>query len=173
MDRRKLLKAAAAAPAVPLLLSSPAEAAPAQPRRFAIAVLPDTQYLFDGDAADPAPLRETFRYLVSERAAVFLTRLGDITEHGTEQEIALASETFRGLDGKLPYSVLAGNHDVSGDDTRGATPYLRTMGPRRFGCSNREGRLGVSQPLWGPTDRPPGGPGSSPVKPFSSTVRLL
>lgn len=30
------------------------------------------------------------------------------------------------------YSVLAGNHDVSGDDTRGSTPYLTTMGPQRF-----------------------------------------
>ena len=29
-------------------------------------------------------------------------------------------------------SVLAGNHDVSGDDTRGSTPYLTTMGPQRF-----------------------------------------
>jgi hypothetical protein len=28
--------------------------------------------------------------------------------------------------------VLAGNHDVSADDTRGTTPYLRTMGPQRF-----------------------------------------
>jgi hypothetical protein len=25
--------------------------------RFALAVLPDTQYLFDADSADPAPLR--------------------------------------------------------------------------------------------------------------------
>src|SRR6185312_2213762 len=43
VDRRNLLRAAAAAPAVPLLLSSPAQAAPTapDPRRFAIAVLPD------------------------------------------------------------------------------------------------------------------------------------
>jgi hypothetical protein len=136
VDRRDLLKAAAAAPAVPLLLS-PSPPKPAAPRRFAIAVLPDTQYLFDADAADPAPLRETFRYLVAERAAVFLTHLGDITEHGTEQEIALASETFRGLDGKLPYSVLAGNHDVpaTSDDQRGETPYRRAFGPHRFAGS--------------------------------------
>src|ERR1700747_129497 len=33
------------------------------------------------------------------------------------------------------YSVLAGNHDVSGDDTRGSTPYLQTMGPQRFRAS--------------------------------------
>lgn len=118
-------------------MSSPAEAAPAappDPHRFAIAVLPDTQYLFDADSADPAPLRESFRYLVQERAAVFLTHLGDVTEHGTEDEITLASETFRRIDGKLPYSVLAGNHDVPAntDDQRGDSPYLRAFGPQRF-----------------------------------------
>ncbi len=39
---------------------------PASPR-FAIAVLPDTQYLFDADSADPAPLRATFEYLRDQR----------------------------------------------------------------------------------------------------------
>ena len=140
MDRRNLLRTAVAAPAVPLILSAPAPVragtTPAKPSpdRFAIAVLPDTQYLFDADSADPAPLRETFRYLVQERAAAFLTHLGDVTEHGTAAEIALASETFRRIDGKLPYSVLAGNHDVPGNSTdeRGDTPYLQAFGPQRF-----------------------------------------
>jgi 3',5'-cyclic AMP phosphodiesterase CpdA len=150
VDRRNLLRTAAAAPAVPLLISapapaqaapapapaapSPAQAAPNTKDRFAIAVLPDTQYLFDADSADPGPLRETFRYLVQERAAVFMTHLGDVTEHGTAAEIALASETFKRIDGKLPYSVLAGNHDVPSntDDQRGTTPYLQAFGPQRF-----------------------------------------
>ncbi len=135
VDRRNLLRAAVAAPAVPLLArTAPAAAAPSRPDRFAIAVLPDTQYLFDADSADPAPLRETFRYLVEERAAVFLTQLGDLTEHGTPDEIELASATFRAIDGKLPYSVLAGNHDVPGesDDRRGDTAYLKAFGPHRF-----------------------------------------
>ena len=131
-----MLKAAAAVPAVPLLAPSPASAAvPAPaPGTFAIAVLPDTQYLFDADSADPAPLHEAFRYLVQERAAVFMTHLGDVTEHGTEDEIALASEAFRRIDGRIPYSVLAGNHDVppNSDDLRGDTVYLRAFGPHRF-----------------------------------------
>jgi 3',5'-cyclic AMP phosphodiesterase CpdA len=105
--------------------------------RFAVAVLPDTQYLFDADSADPTPLRETFRWLTRNRAEAniaFLTHLGDITEHGTVAEIALADEAFRRIDGRLPYSVLAGNHDVrsSTDDQRGASPYLDAFGPQRF-----------------------------------------
>jgi hypothetical protein len=119
-------------------MSAPAEAAAGgHGPRFALAVLPDTQYLFDADSADPAPLRETFRYLIEQRAeanVVFMTHLGDVTEHGTAEEIALAGETFRSLDGRLPYSVLAGNHDVnsSTDDQRGDSAYLKVFGPGRF-----------------------------------------
>jgi hypothetical protein len=105
--------------------------------RFAVAVLPDTQYLFDADSADPDPLQATFRYLVQEREEAniaFLTHLGDVTEHGTEDEIELAARTFRTLHGKVPYSVLAGNHDISSstDDQRGDSAYLRSFGPDRY-----------------------------------------
>ncbi len=135
VDRRNLLRAAVAAPAVPLLAGAPATAAPrAREDRFTIAVLPDTQYLFDADSADPAPLRETLRYLLEERAAVFLAHLGDLTEHGTPQEIALASEAFRAIDGKLPYRVVAANPHVpaTSDDRRGNTAFRQAFGPQRF-----------------------------------------
>jgi 3',5'-cyclic AMP phosphodiesterase CpdA len=145
VQRRNLLRAAAAAPAAiaaaPAIDAGAAYASPprfdtASPR-FALAVLPDTQYLFDADSADPAPLRETFGYLLDQRAEdniAFMTHLGDVTEHGTEQEITLAGKTFRAIDGRLPYSVLAGNHDVDAgtDDRRGDTAYLRAFGPSRF-----------------------------------------
>ncbi|MGN9906567.1 LamG-like jellyroll fold domain-containing protein [Phytohabitans sp. LJ34] len=104
--------------------------------RFALAVLPDTQYLFDEDSSDPAPLEATFRYLKQERAEAniaFMTHLGDVTEHGSDHEIGLADKAFRLIDGKVPYSVLAGNHDIrGGDDQRGDSAYLRAFGPRRF-----------------------------------------
>jgi hypothetical protein len=144
MDRRNLLRVAVAAPAagltVPLITGAEAEAASrsidTDSPRFAIAVLPDTQYLFDADSADPAPLRETFRYLLQQRSdtnIVFMTHLGDITEHGTEQELLLAGKTFREIDGRVAYSVLAGNHDIpGGTDQRGRTPYLNVFGPDRF-----------------------------------------
>lgn len=137
VDRRNLLRAAAITPAVPLLTVTPAEAAAAGSaggERFAIAVLPDTQYLFDADSADPEPLRETFRYLLDQRDVAFVTHLGDVTEHGTTDELDLAAQCFRRLDGRLPYSVLAGNHDVPGstDDQRGPTAYLKAFGPKRF-----------------------------------------
>ncbi len=146
VDRRTVLRAAVAGPAVVAgtqLLGVEAASATngrrfdAASPRFALAVLPDTQYLFDADSADPAPLRETFRYLVEHRTdanIAFMAHLGDVTEHGTEHEIGLASRSFRDLDGRLPYSVLAGNHDIASgtDDQRGDTAYLRAFGPHRF-----------------------------------------
>lgn len=153
--RRSLLQAALAVPAVgaagAVLGTQSAQAATGQPStagsgthrfdaespRFALAVLPDTQYLFDADSADPEPLKETFHYLVAQRQEAniaFMTHLGDVTEHGSEEEIGLAADTFRTIHGKVPYSVLAGNHDINSgtDDQRGDTAYLRAFGPQRF-----------------------------------------
>ncbi|MEU5704688.1 LamG-like jellyroll fold domain-containing protein [Streptomyces aurantiacus] len=155
LHRRSLLRAAAALPvagAAVAAFETPARASAASaaatassaahagrfdPRspRFALAVLPDTQYLFDADSADPAPLRETFRHLVAERGEAniaFMTHLGDVTEHGTEDEIERAADTFRTIHGKVPYSVLAGNHDITGDDQRGDSAYLAAFGPARY-----------------------------------------
>ncbi|PRX99626.1 LamG-like jellyroll fold domain-containing protein [Allonocardiopsis opalescens] len=156
LARRHLLMGALAAPAalaVPSIVAAPAQAAAAPrtapvvpPRsgefdpespRFCLAVVPDTQYLFDEDSSDPEPLNATFRYLTEQRGVAnvaFMAHLGDITEHGSEHEIGLADQAFTAVDGVLPYSVLAGNHDVPGstDDQRGDTPYLRAFGPDRF-----------------------------------------
>jgi hypothetical protein len=149
LSRRSLLQAAAAVPILSAASATAgttsAAAAPAHAatnggrpdtaaQRFTIAVLPDTQYLLDDGGSDAEPVRATLRHLVRERAEdniVFMTQLGDVTEHGTETEMRAASRAFDAA-GRLPFSVLAGNHDVSGDDQRGDTPYLRTFGPQRF-----------------------------------------
>lgn len=138
VERRNLLRAALAAPAAPLI-SSHGEARQIDPAssRFTVAVLPDVQYLFDGDNADPSPLQATLAHLLERRGPeniVFLTQLGDLTEHGTAQEMTMVGDTFRAVHGKMPYSVLTGNHDVveTTDDRRGSTPYLGIFGPDRF-----------------------------------------
>ncbi|MGW2423424.1 LamG-like jellyroll fold domain-containing protein [Streptomyces sp. NPDC001709] len=110
----------------------------ADSRRFTLAVMPDTQYLFDGPSIYPAPLEASLRYLLEHGGddnIVFLTHLGDLTQNGAEEEFAAIGEAFGILDRRgVGYSVLAGNHDVrsSTDDQRGPTPYLDTFGPRRF-----------------------------------------
>ncbi|GAA0614841.1 LamG domain-containing protein [Kutzneria viridogrisea] len=108
--------------------------------RFTVVVMPDTQYLFDADRGDSAPLDASLRYVLggSEDNIVFLCHLGDLTEHGQPGEIEQIGQSFRALDRqRAAYSVLAGNHDVnsSTDDQRGTTPYLATFGPQRFRTS--------------------------------------
>lgn len=149
LSRRSLLQAAAAVPilsaASAAVGTTTASAAPAATTssggrpdttdpRFTIAVLPDTQYLLDDGGSDAEPVAATLRHLVREQARdniVFMAHLGDVTEHGTVTEMRAASRAFDAA-GRLSYSVLAGNHDVSGDDQRGDTPYLRAFGPQRF-----------------------------------------
>jgi len=140
VGRRTVLQAAFAAPATAALLGATSAEASASPSpghddaRFTIAVLPDTQYLLDEGGSDPEPVRHTLRALLKRPDVVFLAHLGDVTEHGTDRETRTADAVFRTLDGRLPYSVLAGNHDVPGgtDDQRGPTPYSRTFPPSRF-----------------------------------------
>lgn len=149
--RRSFLRATAllgAAATASVAVPAAAEAAPAEAaadwrpdsdsRRFTLAVMPDTQYLFDGPSIDKAPVEASLRYLLEhgrKENIVFLSHLGDLTQNGTQPEVAAISEAFRLLDRRdVGYSVLAGNHDVksSTDDQRGATPYLDAFGPKRF-----------------------------------------
>ncbi|MDW4908906.1 LamG-like jellyroll fold domain-containing protein [Streptomyces sp. ADMS] len=107
-------------------------------RRFTLAVMPDTQYLFDGPSIDKAPVEASLRYLLEhgrDENIVFLSHLGDLTQNGAAPEIAAIGEAFRLLDRRgVGYSVVAGNHDVksSTTDQRGASPYLDVFGPERF-----------------------------------------
>jgi hypothetical protein len=108
--------------------------------RFTVIVMPDTQYMFDEDRIHPVPMEASFRYVLdpagraggSDENIVFLAHLGDVTNNGLAEEYAAATKVFDMLDrAGASYGVLAGNHDVRGDDQRGGTPYLDTFGPAR------------------------------------------
>ena len=48
-----------------------------------------------------------------DKKIAFTINLGDITDKNTSEEWLLASEVLHTLDGKVPYSVVRGNHDKS------------------------------------------------------------
>nr|WSX77883.1 Tat pathway signal sequence domain protein [Streptomyces sp. NBC_00899] len=108
--------------------------------QFTLAVMPDTQFLYWGsqDSVNRAPQEESFRYIIDNSGTpdnniVFMAHLGDLTEDADPLSFQEVDKAFALLDSHgAAYSVLAGNHDVSGDDSRGDTPYLQTMGPQRF-----------------------------------------
>lgn len=111
------------------------------PRRFTLAVVPDTQYLFDfeQDRGDAGPLVESFEWLIDnadERNIAFAASVGDLTEHGTAEEMEGVGAVYDLLsEAGMGYSVLAGNHDIDGgrnDAERPDTPYLDRFGPGRL-----------------------------------------
>ncbi|MEU8695362.1 LamG-like jellyroll fold domain-containing protein [Streptomyces sp. NPDC048665] len=133
--------AATAGVAVPAVAEAAEKGGPRpdpESRRFTLAVMPDTQYLFDGPSIDAAPVEASLRYLLQhgkDENIVFLSHLGDLTQNGAAAEFAAIGRAFGILDRRgVGYSVLAGNHDVksSTDDQRGPTPYLDTFGPQRL-----------------------------------------
>jgi len=80
--------------------------------KFSIAVVPDTQYLFDEDRYDPAVLAKTFQWSVDhtrEKNIVFTVQLGDIVNNGLSSEFAMASDAFKILDSNvIQYGYAAG-----------------------------------------------------------------
>ncbi|GLV76143.1 LamG-like jellyroll fold domain-containing protein [Streptomyces hygroscopicus] len=108
--------------------------------QFTLAVMPDTQFLYWGsqDSVNRTPQEESFRYIIRNSGRdtdniVFMAHLGDLTQDADPLSFQQVGKAFAVLDAHgAAYSVVAGNHDVSGDDSRGDTPYLRTLGPKRF-----------------------------------------
>ena len=108
-SRRRLLQAGvlgAGAIAAPGVLGSTTAAASTtkidtEHPRFTLAVVPDTQYQFDQDRGDAAPLTATFEYLIDQRGEqniVFVAHLGDVVENALASEFAQADPVFRILD---------------------------------------------------------------------------
>ena len=117
--------------------------------KFSIAVIPDTQYLFDDDRYDPQVLAKTFQWIVDhthDKNIVFTAQLGDIVNNGLATEFAKASDVFKILDNNgIQYGYAAGNHDINGglyDNVRGPSPYLDYFGPSRV--SNQPSYCGAT-----------------------------
>ncbi|MDZ8201755.1 LamG-like jellyroll fold domain-containing protein [Microbacterium sp. SSW1-59] len=117
--------------------------------RFTLAVLPDTQFYSRYDDALQSqwganPFDVQTQWLAEHRHTLnipFVTHLGDVVDRaGVQSEWMVADGAMETLeDAGLPYSILAGNHDVNNsddslDDTDydlGAEPYLTWFGPER------------------------------------------
>jgi hypothetical protein len=79
---------------------------------FSVAVLPDTQiYAWKF----PELLSAQTRWIAENRAKYnikYVLHVGDVVEHNNEREWKIAREAFSLLDGKVPYAIALGNHDI-------------------------------------------------------------
>lgn len=82
---------------------------------YTIAVVPDTQDYTAKYASDAIFTRMT-QWLVDNKESLniqFVSHVGDVTYHNTDAEWQRAEASLRLLDGKIPYSIVPGNHDLA------------------------------------------------------------
>lgn len=107
---------------------------------FSLVVVPDSQYLFDGDRRRPELLELTFEHLAMLQRMQLLApvrhviHVGDVTEHGSRAECETAGSVLADCLDRLgveTMTVVAGNHDVEhhSDETRGDTAFKAVFGP--------------------------------------------
>ena len=163
MSKRRMAMVAA----LTLSLTALAEVLPPLPDgAFTYAVIPDTQ-LYHGEGTyvkkgQPKPTDPTTNpafesrvnwivdHLASERI-FFVSHVGDIVDFKSPQQWSLASNIMARLDGKVPYGISPGNHDISCDDSRQFNAYFpRSRYERNSwyvggfdGCLDEKGRRTV------------------------------
>lgn len=120
------------------------------PDSWTIAVIPDTQYYVR--SADDAPLfTEVTEWLAENRDEYnieLVLHMGDIVDANTDVQWERAKESLQVLDGKLPYVLAVGNHDLgknSSDRSTMLNDYFEIsdnpLNEKAFGGFFQEGRL--------------------------------
>ncbi len=108
-------------------------------RKFSIVLIPDTQhysFLFNETLDTYKKQMQWIRDNKDAENIKFVIHLGDITQHDSDDEWAVAREAQTVLDNaKIPYSMLPGNHDYPGGgsfDSRNSAKYNQHFGPQWF-----------------------------------------
>ena len=81
---------------------------------YSFAVVGDTQII---SYEDPDNLHKIYDWIIDNKEnenIQFVFGLGDITDRDTDAEWIIAKEQIHRMDGVVPYSVIRGNHDGSG-----------------------------------------------------------
>ena len=97
-------------------------------QRFRFAFLSDTHIGSPNGSAEE-DLRRTVRDINAMDDIAFVVLTGDITELGTNGELALAKQILDSLD--VPYYIIPGNHDTGWSES-GGQGFVTTFGSDRF-----------------------------------------
>jgi outer membrane protein assembly factor BamB len=106
-------------------------AAFAQRAPFRFAFVSDT-HIGSPDGVAEEDLRRTVRDINAQTDLAFVLLTGDITELGTNQELALAKKILDSL--RIPWYIIPGNHDTGWSET-GGLGFMQTFGMDRFSFS--------------------------------------
>lgn len=100
----------------------------AQRAPFRFAFVTDT-HIGSPDGVAEEDLRRTVRDINAQPDLAFVLLTGDITELGTNQELALAKKILDSL--RIPWYIIPGNHDTGWSET-GGLGFMQTFGMDRF-----------------------------------------
>jgi len=110
----------------------------AGPNAYTVAVLPDTQDYTDN--AQRAPIFGSMTQWLADqqdsRNIQFAIHVGDITQNNRPEQWDVAESALRKLDGKIPYSLLPGNHDLA--DGGSAANHSSVYLDQRFSPTKQE-----------------------------------
>lgn len=95
---------------------------------FRFAFVTDT-HIGSPDGVAEEDLRRTVRDINAQTDLAFVLLTGDITELGTNQELALAKKILDSL--RIPWYIIPGNHDTGWSET-GGLGFMQTFGMDRF-----------------------------------------
>lgn len=119
-------------------------------KSWSIAVIPDTQYYVNNPKNAPL-FTELTNWLADNRERYNIQlalHVGDIVDANKPEQWERAKESMRVLDGKMPYVLAVGNHDLgknSSDRSTMLNDYFRItdnpLNEKIFGGSFEEGRL--------------------------------
>ena len=112
--RTAILLLWAASPAAAQVINpvNASRVAPPPKGSYTIVALPDTQYY---SLSQPKLLRAQIDWIVRNRETRnirFVVHLGDMVHRNTEAEWKVFRGAYEALDGKVPYSLAPGNHDL-------------------------------------------------------------
>lgn len=127
--------------ALPRVASEGSQATASANLPWTIAVVPDTQFYCRFDRGDEraAIFTAQTRWIRENQMReniVFVSHLGDVVNNGAVQPIEWerAEHAMRLLNGKMPYSVIHGNHDLNlvGSRSSGTGAFLKHFGRGRY-----------------------------------------
>lgn len=96
------------------------EAPPLNDYAYSMAVLGDIQNLTDNYPDKLPVLFDWIKNNKKDKKIEFCIGLGDLTNHNSPQEYELVNQCYSKLKGKVPFSIIRGNHDRSGTHDQSA-----------------------------------------------------
>ena len=91
---------------------------------YSFAVIGDIQSLNYYYPDELTVMYEWIRDNAEEKKIMYAVGLGDITENNTTAEYERVNEAYSLIDGVVPYSIIRGNHDRSGDSSAMYDKYI-------------------------------------------------